>query len=99
RCSYFNRRISRTCLISSLSVMSVGTLLPRGPPYRRAAATDERSGSESAIQIPRNGGHDAPESPIKRKRNKRTRWVGTGDQDGSEPSVDDLSTGSTSAAR
>jgi hypothetical protein len=39
-CSYFSRRISRTCLISSLSVIAVGTLLgghPTGAPgYRRA---------------------------------------------------------------
>jgi hypothetical protein len=52
RCSYFRRRISRTCLISSLSVMSVGALLHEEPPYRAGRATDERSRSESAIRSP-----------------------------------------------
>src|SRR6266705_2514547 len=61
RCSYFSRRISRTCLINSLSVMSVGALLPRGLPYRVGQATDERSGSESAITIPGTGDQDASE--------------------------------------
>jgi len=87
RCSYFSRRISRTCLISSLSVMSVGTLLPRGPPYRAGRATDERSRSESAITIPGMGDHDAPESAIRIDRNERSGSAGTGDQDGPEPAV------------
>jgi hypothetical protein len=53
RCSYFRRRISRTCLISSLSVIAVRALLgghPTGAPgYRRAI----RSGPGD--HDPRNG--------------------------------------------
>jgi hypothetical protein len=69
RCSYFSRRISRTCLISSLSVMSVGALLPRrvtlqaGRRYRRAI----RLGT---------GDHDP--------RNRRSRCAGIDDQDETE---------------
>jgi hypothetical protein len=55
--------------MSSLSVMSVGTLLYGGPPYRAGWATDERSGSEPAITIPGIGDHDAPESMIRIERN------------------------------
>src|SRR6266849_3763071 len=84
RCSYLSRRISRTCLINSLSVMSVGALLPRGHPTEWGQATDERSGSESAITIPGTGDQDAPESVIRIKRNERSGWIGTGDQDASE---------------
>jgi hypothetical protein len=47
-------------------------------------ATDERSGSESAITIPGTGDHDAPESTIRINRNERSGWTGTGDQDASE---------------
>src|SRR5262245_26918973 len=95
RCSSFSRRISRTCLIDSLSVMSVGALLPEGPPYRRAATTDELSGSESAITIPGRGDHDAPEFAIRMKRNERSGWIGTGDHDRPEPSLSSASAFST----
>src|SRR5439155_4487067 len=90
RWSYFSRRISRTCLIDSLSVMSVGDPpFSKGPPYLRAGwATDERSGSEFAITIPGIGDHDAPESMIRIDRNERSGSAGTGDQDASEPSAD-----------
>jgi len=68
--------------------MSVGALLPRGPRYWVGWATDERSGSESAITIPGTGDHDAPESVIRIERNERSGWIGTGDQNGPEPSLE-----------
>src|SRR5437870_2807095 len=58
-------------------------------PYRARLATDERSGSESAITIPGMGDHDAPESVIRIERKERSRSAGTSDQDASEPAVDD----------
>src|SRR6266849_5101628 len=69
RCSYFSRRISRTCLINSLSVMSGGALLPRGPPYRVGP------GYRRAITVGI-GDHDP--------RNRRSRCAGIGDQDQTE---------------
>src|SRR5437870_3151047 len=54
-------------------------------PYRARLATDERSGSESAITIPGMGDHDAPESVIRIERKERSRSAGTSDQDESEP--------------
>jgi hypothetical protein len=53
-----------------------GPSFPGGPPYRRAVATDERSGSESAITIPGRGDHDAPGSMIRMKRNERSGSAG-----------------------
>src|SRR5256885_6276302 len=59
-------------------------------PYRARLATDERSGSESAITIPGMGDHDAPESVIRIERKERSRSAGTSDQDASEPALGDL---------
>jgi len=68
RWANFSRRISRTCLIRTLSVMWLGpsrrVTVPKG---RRA--TDERSGPESAIAIPGLGDHDASEPVIRIERN------------------------------
>src|SRR5262249_36666859 len=47
-----------------------GPSFPEGHPTRQAAATDERSGSESAITIPGMGDHDPLESAIRIKRNE-----------------------------
>src|SRR2546427_2476861 len=55
--------------------------------YRARLATDERSGSESAITIPGMGDHDAPESVIRIERKERSRSAGTSDQDASEPAL------------
>src|SRR5262245_37395549 len=81
-CSYFRRRISRTCLISSLSVIAVGALLggPRtgAPGYRRATrlGTSDHDPSERAIALGGTGDHDRSESVITMRRNGRSRSRG-----------------------
>src|SRR5439155_19078394 len=86
--------LARTSAAESLApVSSVASRSCRwGPssaraPYRARLATDERSGSESAITIPGMGDHDAQESVIRIERKERSRSAGTSDQDESEPAV------------
>src|SRR5206468_3824826 len=86
--------LARTSAAESLApVSSVASRSCRwGPssaraPYRARLATDERSGSESAITIPGMGDHDAPESVIRIERKERSRSAGTSDQDESEPAL------------
>jgi hypothetical protein len=78
-CSYFSRRISRTCLIDTLSVVSVGGLLSVAPPYRAVG----RPMSDQA----RNRRSGSPERVITIRRNPRSGWIGTSDRDPSEQAI------------